>query len=135
LFFNLTTPPIAAGGVFTINGDPYTSVVELTYWWANVTGNHTLEFVAYCSFQSDSSDDVSRVNVTVTPAKPTGGGLTPAQAAVVFVVPSVAIIMVATALLWTRMRKSANPTPKEGDPVAPMEGARVRGRDEADRRP
>jgi hypothetical protein len=123
VFFNLTTPPIAAGRGYTINGDPYTSVVELTYWWANVTGNHTIEFVAYSNFQSNTSNDVSKVIVTVTPAKPTGGGLTPAQAAVVFVVPSVAIIIVVTGLLWRRMRREANPPPREGDPVAPLDGA------------
>ena len=120
MFLNLTTPPIAAGREYTINGDPYTSVVELTYWWANVTGNHTIEFMAYSSFQSDTGNDVSMVNVTVVPAKTAESGLTREQAAIAILVVSVAIIAIVAGLIWLRVVKGTDAPPKEGDPVAPM---------------
>ena len=127
LFFNFTTPPIAAGGEYTINGDPYTSVVELTYWWANVTGSHTIEFVAYANFQSNTGNDVSRVDVTVSPAEAARRGLLDARAAAAILAASVAIILIVAGLLWMRMARAANPPPKEGDPVAPMDQAQDAG--------
>jgi uncharacterized membrane protein len=64
-FFNFTTPSIAVGDRFLVGERPFTVTNPPLYWWSNRTGNHTLEFRVYYPYQSNTDNDVARLNVTV----------------------------------------------------------------------
>ncbi len=72
-FFNFTTPPIAVGDRFIVGERPFGERNPPLYWWANVSGEHTLEFRVYYPYQSNTDNDVSRLNVSVGKA-PGGPG-------------------------------------------------------------
>ncbi|MCK5251365.1 MAG: hypothetical protein KAQ96_00390, partial [Thermoplasmata archaeon] len=65
-FFNFTTPPIAVGDRFIVGERPFTDRNPPLKWWANRSGNHSLEFWVYHPYQSDTTNDLSRLNVTVS---------------------------------------------------------------------
>ncbi len=65
-FFNYTTPPIAVGDRFIVGERPFTDRNPPLKWWANRSGNHSLEFWVYHPYQSDTTNDLSRLNVTVS---------------------------------------------------------------------
>ncbi len=67
-FFNYSTPPIAVGDRFIVGERPFTADNQPIYWWANRTGKHTLEFRVYYPYQSNTDNDVSRLNITVMEA-------------------------------------------------------------------
>jgi uncharacterized membrane protein len=64
-FFNLTTPPIAVGDKYVVGERPFTVTNPPLYWWANVTGPHTMQFKLFYDFQAVSTNDVASVNITV----------------------------------------------------------------------
>jgi uncharacterized membrane protein len=64
-FFNYTTPPIAVGDRYIVGDRPYSETNPPLYWWANVTGDHILEFKVYYDAQAEQTNDVSFVNVSV----------------------------------------------------------------------
>ena len=65
-FFNLSTPPIAVGDRFIVGEPPLTELNPPLYWWANVPGDHILEFRIFYEYQSVISNDRSSINITVT---------------------------------------------------------------------
>lgn len=69
-FFNFTTPPIAVGDRFIVGERPFTESNPPLTWWANRSGEHMLEFRVYLPYQSDTTNDVSRLNLTVTGGPP-----------------------------------------------------------------
>jgi len=64
-YFNYTTPPIAVGDRFIVGERPFTPSNPPIFWWANRTGNHTLEFRVYYPYQSNTDNDVSSLTFTV----------------------------------------------------------------------
>ena len=72
-FFNFTTPTIDVGDRFIVGERPFTPGNPPLYWWANRTGNHTLEFWVYYPHQSNTENDVSRLNVMVVDYPDTKG--------------------------------------------------------------
>jgi len=64
-FFNYTTPPIAVGDRFIVGERPFTPTNPPLYWWANVTGEHVLEFKIFYNSQSVVTNDISTINITV----------------------------------------------------------------------
>ncbi len=68
-FFNASTPPIAVGDKYIVGEKPYSRANPPLYWWANVSGDHTLEFRVFYDYQSTTANDVSNINVTVEKQK------------------------------------------------------------------
>jgi uncharacterized membrane protein len=68
-FFNFTTTPIAVGDKFTVGERPHTAQNPSISWWANVTGQHTMEFRIFYDYQSVAANDISSVNITVKELK------------------------------------------------------------------
>jgi hypothetical protein len=64
-FFNFTTPPIAVGDRYILGERPFSPTNPPLYWWANVTGDHTLEFKVFYDAQAEQANDISYVTVTV----------------------------------------------------------------------
>ena len=70
-FLNLTVPPIVVGDTYVLGGRAANGTSTPISWRAREPGSHTLEFIVLCDHQSDTSDDTSRVNVTVDWNPPT----------------------------------------------------------------
>lgn len=64
-FFNFTTPHIAVGDRFIVGERPFTNTNPPILWRPERTGNHTLVFRIFYPHQSNTTNDVSRLNVTV----------------------------------------------------------------------
>jgi uncharacterized membrane protein len=64
-FFNFTSPTIPVGQTFTVGERPFTPTNPPLVWWGNRSGNHTLEFRVYYPYQSCTTNDISRLNLTV----------------------------------------------------------------------
>ena len=64
-FFNFTTPPIAVGDRFIVGERPYSESNPPLTWWANRSGEHMLEFRVYLPYQSDTTNDVAKLNIAV----------------------------------------------------------------------
>jgi uncharacterized membrane protein len=64
-FFNYTTPPIPVGQTFTLGDRPFTPTNPPLYWYANVSGEHQLQFKVFYDAQSEKGNDLSNINVTV----------------------------------------------------------------------
>ncbi len=64
-FFNYTTPPIAVGDRFIVGERPYTANNPPLYWYANLSGVHTLEFKVSFEDQSVTQNDIATINITV----------------------------------------------------------------------
>ena len=64
-FFNITTPPIAVGDKYVVGERPFSAANPPLYWWANVTGQHTMQFKIFYDFQAVTTNDVASVNITV----------------------------------------------------------------------
>jgi len=64
-FFNYTSPPIAVGDRFNVGEKPYTETNPPLFWYANVTGEHTLEFKIFFDDQSERNNDLASVHIVV----------------------------------------------------------------------
>jgi hypothetical protein len=65
-FINISTPPIVVGDRLIVGKPPFNDDNPPLYWRANEPGDHTLEFWVYYGDQSNSGNDISRINITVT---------------------------------------------------------------------
>jgi hypothetical protein len=57
------------GDKYVVGEKPYTKENPPLYWYANESGDHTLEFKVFYDFQSTTANDVSSINVTVEKEK------------------------------------------------------------------
>jgi len=65
-FFNFSTPPIAVGDRFIVGERPFTPANPPLYWFGNKPGDHVLEFRVIYDHQSERTNDISYVNISVT---------------------------------------------------------------------
>ena len=68
-FFNFTTPPIAVGDRYIVGERPFSASNPPLYWYANISGTHTLEFKVFFDHQSTAGNDLATINVTVEKEK------------------------------------------------------------------
>jgi hypothetical protein len=64
-FFNYSTPYIDVGDRFIVGERPFTEWNPPIHWPAQNPGTHTIRLVVYLPYQSDNSNDVSMINITV----------------------------------------------------------------------
>ena len=103
-FFNFTTSPIAVGDKYVVGERPYSASNPPIYWWANVTGPHTIEFQITYEYQSLNTNDVSSVNITVT-EKPIDKGLLGGAFAYGIIIAVVVAVIVAVAYVFVLRAK------------------------------
>jgi hypothetical protein len=105
-FFNFTVPSIAVGDRYVVGERPFTGYNPPMYWWANVSGNHTLEFRVHLDHQAETGNDVAYLEVRVGPAPVGGSGPTEATLVTAGTVVASALIAVVAvvALFGVRMK-------------------------------
>ncbi|MCJ2541254.1 MAG: hypothetical protein LN414_08300, partial [Candidatus Thermoplasmatota archaeon] len=64
-FFNYSTPPIAVGDRVIVGVRPYTETNPPLFWWANISGIHTIEFKVFLNDQSEKGNDISSIIIDV----------------------------------------------------------------------
>ncbi|MCK4971482.1 MAG: hypothetical protein KAS77_13180, partial [Thermoplasmata archaeon] len=64
-FYNLTTPPIEAGGSYRIWAGPNGVSADRIAWLSHTSGDHVLELLLFFDDQSDVTNDRCSVNITV----------------------------------------------------------------------
>jgi uncharacterized membrane protein len=74
-FFNFTTPPIAVGDRYIVGERPFTVENPPLFWYSNISGAHELEFKLFYDHQSDVTNDLSTINITVKTKVESGGGV------------------------------------------------------------
>jgi uncharacterized membrane protein len=107
-FLNLTVPPIAVGGTYVLSTTASNGTSMPVTWSARKPGPHTLEFIVLCDYQSDTTDDTSRVNVTVDWNTPTvvGGSHVRLSLPIVLVAMVVLILVLGTGLEGRRRSRA-----------------------------
>jgi len=100
-FLNITTPQIHGDGTLLLGAQQNGSDAgQQVIWWANVTGQHTLEFRAFLDNQNDTSNDLSTADVIVLEWPPD------VEPPLLSSTASVALVIMATAFIalagWAR---------------------------------
>ncbi len=103
-FFNFTTSPIAVGDKYVVGERPYTATNPPVFWFANVSGPHTIEFQITYDFQSLNTNDVSSVNVTVA-EKPEPPPFITGAAAYGLIIAIVVAVIIAVAYVFVLRAK------------------------------
>jgi uncharacterized membrane protein len=90
-FFNFTTPPIAVGDRFIVGERPFTEANPPMFWYANVTGEHVLEFKIIYEWQRQAVtvNDYSYVNITVETVN--DGGSDPIETAFMGIIIAIVV--------------------------------------------
>lgn len=95
IFFKSSTPPIAVGDQFIVGERPYTENNPPLFWWANISGTHTIEFKIFLNYQSEKDNDISSISIKVAEQKEDTGP--PIDVAYLSIIIAVAICIVIVA--------------------------------------